>query len=358
MDPVPSDVKLGSVARRIDPAEMHSYRKSVKTPRAGDLVLARVGRIGRHAHLESRSGRPLALYPNDLIVGVFGTHHDADEFEGVVPVRLQRSQLLAPAGVVGQVQARNRRVESPTELDPLGFIFDEEGVRIELSRRRLRARAAASVPTILVLGSDRLGGRSATMTSVVHLLAASGLSVGAARITGTASRVDVLRLRDAGADRVLDFSAFGFPSTYLLGERELSSILASTLGHLAGARCEVVVLEMGNDLFQRETEIVLESEVAHAHVDAVLYSAGDVVSAHAARDRLTSRYELPLLAVSGTVAESALGIREVEDGLGVACFNPWDSAHGTLVQALAVAFPDLIQTESEDEDESAAAERS
>ena len=78
-----------------------------------------------------------------------------------------------------------------------------------------------------------------------------------------------------------------------------------------------------------------------------------MVSAHAARDRLKARYELPLLAVSGGVAESALGIREVENGLEVACFNPWDSGHGTLAEVLAVAFPDLIQADAEDADESA-----
>lgn len=59
-----------------------------------------------------------------------------------------------------------------------------------------------------------------------HLLAltAMGHKVRASKLTGTAPLREVLHMNDAGATRYNDFTALGWPSTYLLNEEELLEI--------------------------------------------------------------------------------------------------------------------------------------
>ena len=343
MNLIPSGVKQGSVTRRLNPDDFHAYRRSVKSPRLGDVVVVRVERLGLHAALEYRSGRHASLFAGDHLIGVIGSCHDPDTLEGVVPARLHRLQLLAASGVVGQVQVRNRRVGHPTELDVLGYVFDGEGKRVTLGRNRLRDRRARPVPTILVIGADRREGRSGFASGLVRTLFEADLRVGAARVTGTASRRAVLQLKDAGADAVVDFTAFGYPSTYHLPEEEVATLFTSIQGYLAGADVEIVVLELGHDLLQRETAMLLASDVVQEHVDAVVYCAGDVLNASAAHDLIVGGHRLPLLAVAGPVADSALSIRAVEDRTGIPCLASDENGRLILKQLLREVFPDLIQ---------------
>ena len=262
--------------------------------------------------------------------------------EGVVPPRLHRAHLLAPSGIVGQVQSRNRLAPPPVEVEALGYVYDEAGESVYLSRNRLRSRHAVDLPTLLVLGSEMSSGKTTAMTGLVRAFFEAGLRVGAAKVSGTARRGDLLRMRDAGAFRTLDFIAFGHASTYLLGKEDLLDVFRSTVGHLAAAGVEVVVLEMGDGILQRETAQLLSSSEVRDQVDAVLFSATDLLNAHAAHEILVRRLDLPLKAVTGTVANSALGIREVEERTGVPCYNAVTSKGEKLVEALRTVFPDLL----------------
>jgi hypothetical protein len=51
-----------------------------------------------------------------------------------------------------------------------------------------------------------------------------GYDVSASKVTGTASLKDILHMQDAGASIVNDFTHFGYPSTYLLEEKEVVKI--------------------------------------------------------------------------------------------------------------------------------------
>lgn len=343
MERITYEVKQGSVTRRFKPSEFHGFRRSVKTPRAGDLVLARVARPGRSDRLEGRTGRPLDLYVGDHMIGVFGTCHDPFGYEGGVPGRLHRVDLLASPGILGQVQSRHRATDTPTELEVLGYVFDEAGARLRLDRHRLASRASRSVPTLLVVGDTPERAVTRAAAGVVRCMHDAGLAVAAGRVTGTAHRAELLALKDAGAAYALDFSAFGHPSTYLLEPDALRELFHSVQGHLAATGVDVVVLQLGNGLMQRETEILLESDDVCDRVDGALYDASGVLSANASFDVLVKRRQLDLLAVCGAVADSTLGIRAVEDRLGVACVEANGAGRSKLGNALAGALPALFE---------------
>ncbi|HEY0663125.1 MAG TPA: DUF1611 domain-containing protein, partial [Thiobacillaceae bacterium] len=64
-------------ARRVPPAAM-SLLIPEGTPRSGDLVLARVDKLGQHRHLELTTGRRARLFPGDEIVLAYGNRYAPD----------------------------------------------------------------------------------------------------------------------------------------------------------------------------------------------------------------------------------------------------------------------------------------
>jgi hypothetical protein len=215
-----------------------------------------------------------------------------------------------------------------------------------MDRHRLPARPSREVPTLLVVGDTPEPAVTRAAAGVVRCLHDAGFTVGAGRVTGTARRAALLGLKDAGAAHALDFSAFGHPSTYLLEPEALAELFHSVQGHLAGAGVDVVVLQLGNGLMQRETEILLENDAVCDAVDGALYDASGVLSANASFDVLVKRRRLELVAVCGAVADSTLGIRAVEDRLGVACVEADGAGRLKLGRALAEALPDLFEGRS------------
>ena len=107
-----SQAKWAYTTRRID----HSLVKSLLTgeliPNAGDLVLARVDGTGQHQKLELTTSRRASMFEGDEIVVVFGNRYAPDQFEGVVPDRLQPCRLVAAGGVAARILNRHNRMKT------------------------------------------------------------------------------------------------------------------------------------------------------------------------------------------------------------------------------------------------------
>ena len=65
-------------------------------PRAGDLLLARVDRLGQHGKLESPEGRRAWLHVGDEIIVAYADRYAPDQFEARVPPRLRRPTWSRP----------------------------------------------------------------------------------------------------------------------------------------------------------------------------------------------------------------------------------------------------------------------
>lgn len=288
-------------------------------PRAGDLMLARVMRIGKHAHLEGTDSRRAALFVGDEVIVACGARYAPDQFYAQLPTSLGRCQLAAGGGVAGMVVAMRDGIGAPTELLPIGLLADERGRVANLADHALSASnlpAARRPVTIVSLGTSMNAGKTTSAAYLIRGLTRAGLRVGAAKVTGTGSGNDPGLLRDAGAVRVLDFTDAGFASTCDVAVDVLVAAAQQLVSHLAEAKVDAVVLEVADGLFQRETAGLLRTDAFRALVDAALFSACDAMGASAGAEWLGAVGLRPL-ALAGAMTRSPMAAQEAASASGL-----------------------------------------
>lgn len=305
-------------------------------PRPGDLMLARVTRIGKHAHLEGVDSRRAALFVGDEVIVACAARYAPDQFDAKLPGSLGPCHLAAGGGVAGQVVARRDGIGAPTELQPLGLLADARGRVANLADHAvsgLHAPAARRPVTIVSLGTSMNAGKTTSAAYLIRGLTNAGLRVGAAKVTGTGSGNDPGLLRDAGAVAVLDFTDAGFASTCDVDADALAAAAQRLLSHLAHAQLDAVVLEVADGLFQRETAALLQTQAFRSVVDAALFSSGDAMGACAGAEWL-GRAGLPTLALSGAMTRSPLAAREAAAASGLPVLGLDDLCHPTTARRL------------------------
>jgi hypothetical protein len=245
-------VAFSAVVRRV-PHDTYKYLLvgSVR-PRAGDLVLARITRLGHHSKLEHPSGRRRPLETGMEVVLACGNRYATDQFEAFVPPRLGPAHLVAAGGIAGIVTHRARGVSRPTEIDILGVFCTEDGIPLNLSEfalppvRGLKGRP----PVLAVFGTSMNAGKTTASRFVARGLVRAGFRVGYAKVTGTGSGGDRWAIRDEGAHMVLDFTDAGLASTYQTPIPVIEQTLVRLVGHLTLNGCDRIVLEFADGLFQ------------------------------------------------------------------------------------------------------------
>lgn len=320
-------------------SDAHYALTTVGAPRAGDLVLARVTEIGQHQRLEEPNGRRAALFVGDEVLVAYGHRYAPDQFEAEVPGDLGPTCLVAGGGVAANVLTQHSAMLAATTLEPIGLVTDHAGV-VNLRHCAPYAVAAAStpmhrsaVPTIAVLGTSMNSGKTTTVGSIVRGLVAAGLRVAAGKVTGTGAGGDPGVFADAGATRVLDFTDFGHPSTYRLPHDEVVRLMRAIRDELQFAGPDVVVLEIADGLYQRETSRLIEDPEFAEMVDAVVFAAGEALGAVAGLQRLSS-LGLPVVAVSGLMTASPLATEEARAHLHVPVLDAEQLASSTCAPLL------------------------
>lgn len=289
-------------------------------PRSGDVVLARVEKLGQHRALMSADGRRTTMYPGDEVLVAYGNRYAPDQFEAEIPADLGPAQLVAAGGVISRVESAHAAMAAATTLEPVGLVADDRGVLtlercapLQLGPRRVLA--AQDEPTqrptvIAVVGTSMNAGKTTTMTAIVRGLTARGLRVGAVKVTGTGAPGDGMMYLDGGAVRAIDFTDFGFASTYLLPPYTVRALLAASVAELAGSAVDAVVVEVADGLLQLETAALITDPLFSEMVDRVVFAAGDALSG-VAGDELLRRWGVGAVAISGVVTASPLASREL-----------------------------------------------
>ncbi len=297
--------------RRVDFNEVKGLLKSAK-PASGDLVLARVEAIGQHTRLEEHLGRRAKLYPGDEIVVAYGARYAPDQFEAEVPADLSPCDLVAGGGVAARVLSRHSRMGKATRISPIGLLVDSQARIINLRRYSLpepMAVPALSPQVIAVVGSSMNAGKTTTAAGLIHGLARAGLRVAGIKVTGTGSGGDLWSMADAGAAWTFDFTDMGHATTAGLPEAEVERIAAGLVSHSASLGADIIILEVADGLFQRETAALVGSKTFHSMVDGVLFAASDALGAIGGIEWLRQR-GLPVIALSGLLTASPLAMRE------------------------------------------------
>ena len=304
--------------RRLSPSELRvDPRRGSTEPRAGDVVVVRIEKIGYHSALVGRDNRKLRIYPGDRVVGVFGHRYATDAYEAVVDGTEDLS-LLTAGGMIGTVRSAHREMGRATSVSFVGYGTDLDGRRINLKERLFHPdvrRPEPKSPLIVVVGTGMNSGKTTVLSQTLHGLSRQGLRVAAGKLTGSVSNRDVDEMGAADAVSVLDFSDFGFPSTYLADPGELAALWRTILERSAEVRPDVMLMEIADGLLQRETSLILRDPEFRRRVRGVLFAADSSLAALAGLEELR-RLGYSVLGVSGAFTSAPLFVREFESRSG------------------------------------------
>ena len=117
---------------------MHTLIGGMVRPRAGDLVLAAVTRLGQHRKIEQPNGRRAALHVGDEILVAYADRYAPDQYESHVPADLRRAQLVASGGIASAMLTRSLDVRAPTDITPIGLVGDQHGRPLNVADFALR----------------------------------------------------------------------------------------------------------------------------------------------------------------------------------------------------------------------------
>lgn len=309
--------KAAYTTRRVD-------RQAIKTllgglgPCPGDLVLARVVKLGQHARIELEHGRRAPLFVDDEIIVCYGNRYAPDQFEAEVPEDLNECHLVAGGGIAARCLARHGSMKAATVIQPLGLLGDADGRPLNLADWALpEITPRRPRPLVLaVAGTSMNAGKTTSAAYLIKGLSHAGMTVGAAKVTGTGAGGDVWLMKDAGAAFAFDFTDAGLASTYRASVATIEAAAERVLTHLREEGVDAIVLEIADGLFQQETAALLSSPRFRSLVDAVIFAAGDAMGAAGGVAWLRQR-GWPVVAVSGCVSASPLAAREVREATGL-----------------------------------------
>jgi hypothetical protein len=296
----------------------------------GDIILARLEKIGKNSGLELRSGRRSTLHEGDLLALVFGNRYATRQFEGYARTDGDRCHMLSMGGLCGMVESKHASVAEPTKLRILGAIGDADGQPLNMRDYALpRTHAAVRPKVIAVCGSSMDAGKTYTTMSTILGLQRKGHRVAGIKLTGTAAGRDIWSMADAGACVALDFVDGGWPATYLCSLDELLDLYGVLVDQAAAKEAEWVVMEMADGLLQRETAALLQSPRFTSTVHSWLLAASEPMSAANGVSVLRG-WDIEPVALSGIFSMSPLGIQEAHAATGLLCVTAKQLQSGEL----------------------------
>lgn len=310
--------KQSFATRRVPREAMHHLVGGAIRPRSGDVVLARIARLGHHRHVEQPNGRRSALNEGDLVILAYADRYATDQFESYVPHTLGPCHMVASGGIASHVRSRSKSVRAATNIVPLGLLADELGRPINVADHRL---PDVFVPedrprTVAVLGTSMNAGKTTTLRHMLFGMARAGLRPGATKVTGTGSGNDYWVMLDSGAHMMLDFTDAGLAATFRQPIPALERAMAQLVGSLSVGGCGVNFVEIADGVFQQENQRLLLSPLVHDLVDTVVLAASDAMGA-AQGVRTLTEHGFDVCAVSGLMTKSELNIREAREALGL-----------------------------------------
>jgi hypothetical protein len=311
--------RFAFTTRRVDQSAIAGLISGNAKPRSGDLVLARVVKLGHHTGLQLCNGRRAKLFPGDTIVVACGNRYAPSQYEAVVPTRLGAAHLVAGGGIAARALNRNRKTRAPTRIHIEGILSDASGRAINLADWALPepTLAAQGNPVIYaVAGTTMDAGKTTSAAHLIKGLASAGLRVGAAKVTGTGAGGDLWLMLDAGAEHVVDFTDAGYASTYKTSTDELVQIFNKLTGHLACLGMDAIVVEVADGLLQQETSSLLQTSAFRDSVHAMLFAAGDAMGAVHGVNWLRKQ-GLPVFATCGLITLAPLAAREARQSINL-----------------------------------------
>jgi hypothetical protein len=175
-----------------------------------------------------------------------------------------------------------------------------------------------------VVGTGMNSGKTTTARMLVKSLSDNGLRVAACKLTGSVSNRDQDELRSAYARTTIDFSDYGFPSTYLCSKKELFDLFDTVMADLEKTNPDIAIMEIADGVLQRETAILLSEQSIKRMIKGVILAADSAPSALYASEKMEAMGH-KVVAVSGAITSSPLFVREFEDNSRIPVYSTVDN---------------------------------
>jgi len=325
--------KRAFTTRRVPLARMKTLISVDAKPATGQLVLATVQELGKHRRIERIDGRRAWMLPGDEILVCFGNRYAPDQFEAMVGDDLGMCDLVASGGIASREISRHDRMLPPTRIMPIGIVGDEHGVPLNIVDFKINFPEVTKLnKVILVVGTAMNSGKTFTAASIIRGLKENGHRVAGIKATGTGSGGDVWKMKDMGADVVMDFTDGGFASTYKIPSADIESSVLGLIHQATKRRCDYSVVEIADGLQHDETATLLRSENLQSIVSGVVFAAYDSLGARTGYRELRD-LGYSVLAISGLITRSPLSMREVGNET-CPLYSPFEIQAGALVSAI------------------------
>jgi hypothetical protein len=319
-------IKWSWACRILEPIDYKIDTSPSADPRVGDLVLVRVEHIGYHSTVVNIHNRKLRIYVGDLVVGVFGNRYATDALEAEVAGR-ENLSMLTSAGMIGTIKSRHQDFGKPTDVSFVGFAVDKNGRKVNLKELKPHT---ATAPTskrgnlLVIVGTGMNSGKTTCSGKLIKELHREGFRIAACKLTGSVSNRDQDEMRSASAHSIIDFSDYGFPSTYLSTKEELLNLFNVMLSDLGKMNPDIVVMEIADGILQRETVMLLSDPLVRKIVSGVVLTADNAPAALYSVEILRKLgYEV--IAVSGKMTSSPLSVKEFKERCNIQVGSSADS---------------------------------
>lgn len=327
MEKVNRNIIVPSASFTVDKKQIKYYSNEKFIPEIGDVVLGEIASIGQHKSLENKEGRIHKIYRGTKAVFVFGNRYAPDYYEGHIPTEfVEEVDLLARSGLIGIVKTKSAKVIGPTKVKIIGFVCDKEGNRINtknfpIVKPKKDVKKKKRAKLILVCGTSMNSGKSQAAAACCWSLKSLGYNVRGTKVTGTASLKDILLMNDSGAEKYSDFTYLGYPSTYLIPEKEMIDIFNKLDLKYANNPNNFWVVEFADGINQKETRMLLKSEEVRSRIHKFIFCAADAFGTIGGLKVLKEEFNLIPNAVSGVCSSSPLHVEELKEFTEIPVFN-------------------------------------
>lgn len=284
----------------------------------GDYIVAEVMDIaGSSSRAELPNGRMVELMKGDVVIGALGVRHATLEATGSWEEVTEdgRMHLLTGAGLLGKMTSRSIFVTPLIELQYRGHIFVDGQSRNMSNYVEEIPERSFDMPIILMVGTSMSSGKTTSARIIARQLKQMGLKVAGAKLTGAGRYRDILSIKDAGADYVVDFVDVGLPSS-ICPKAEYRVAVKKMLSLLAQSEADVAVIEIGASPLEPYNG-TLAIKAIKKHVKCTVLCASDP---YAVLGVMKSFHLKPTI-VSGPAANTFGGVELIKKLCGIDALN-------------------------------------
>ena len=288
----------------------------------GDYIVCEIVNAGSEVlKIELANGRMRGVIGGECLVGALGERFATLEATGTwrnVEDDLRMS-VLTGAGLLGKLTSKSVFVPKMMKVSYKGHAVREDD---KLSMDSFVVHSpdlAFNTPVVLFVGTSMSAGKTTSARIVTNLFKQAGYKVVGSKLTGAGRYRDILAIKDAGADAVMDFVDVGLPSS-ICPKEEYRTKLHQLLNKIAAERADVAIIEIGaSPLEPYNGDIAINA--IREHVKCTILSASDPYAVYG----LMKAFDIVPDIVTGVTSNTLAGVRMVEQLCGVRALNLIDS---------------------------------